>query len=260
MNKIVFVIAISFSISTLGQQQIKEKIVGDWNTYLTAGDSGMFHFGADGSMFIKSPQGIIGKGEFKLNDGRVASSFMRYAINTNSNPIQIDFYFAVDHQFNVVGKTEGIIELLDDNLLRIALNNNKPQPIRPKNFDNPNESGVIARKGQIIELENCDKLKNGSFKMTDPFTGTTFIERKGDIQVETNDIGDKVKLKIEWTSECLYTLKPIEFYVNNKWIADTTGVVQTVQIIKIKKGSYIFSAGNNKTNLRITRELFMSKK
>lgn len=254
-------ITLAWTVEALGQEDIKHKIVGNWCTYLSSGDSGIFHFYADGSMFIAPPKSKgfpTGKGKVTLDDGRTVNSLMRYVINTKSQPIQIDFYFSIDNYFNVVGKAEGIVELLDNNLIRLAMNFSRPRALRPENFDNPTETVVLSRTGEKIEINSCEQFRVGRFKIFDAFIGTTLIQRDKNFQIESNDLGDKVKLKIEWTSDCTYTLKPIEFYMNNNWLPDTTGVLQTIQIIKIKKNSYIFSTGNNKTDIRMTRELFVA--
>lgn len=118
---------------------------------------------------------------------------------------------------------------------------------------------VITRLGEIIQAFDCEPFKKGQFSYKDSFIGKTTIIRDGDLQIESNELGDKIRLRIEWTSNCSYTLKPIGFLTNNVWQPDTTGIVQTVQIIKVYPKSYIYSISTNKSNARMIRELFKDK-
>lgn len=56
MHKYLIIVLVLIFTNLIGQNNIKDKILGDWSAYLTSGDSILFHFNNDGSMYIKTPK------------------------------------------------------------------------------------------------------------------------------------------------------------------------------------------------------------
>jgi len=96
----------------------------------------------------------------------------------------------------------------------------------------------------------CNKFHEGKFKIIDNLNGTTtYITRKNNIQTEVNnDIGYRIKLRVNWLNDCKYTLKLIEVLENKTNVPTDTSIVLTVEIIESKENSYIQKTTTNKDN------------
>lgn len=97
------------------------------------------------------------------------------------------------------------------------------------------------------QQKDCTDLKNGKFKTISEGDGSpTFITRKGNRQVEVNESAQfKAEFKIEWTSECTYTLQPTKIYSKGKLQNMQYSDIITVKITGINEQYYTFTATSN---------------
>lgn len=88
---------------------------------------------------------------------------------------------------------------------------------------------------------DCKKFKNGTFKLVDKTTGTTFIiKRKGTIQTEEIEGGaHKYSFHVDWIDDCSYMIKATEETI--KLNADFKYLIK-VEIIETKDKSYVMRA------------------
>ena len=88
---------------------------------------------------------------------------------------------------------------------------------------------------------DCKKFKNGTFKLVDKSTGTTFIiKRKGAIQTEEIE-GESRSLSftIKWIDDCKYTVLATQETLD--YDKRYAGVL-VIEIIEVKDKSYIMRA------------------
>jgi len=88
---------------------------------------------------------------------------------------------------------------------------------------------------------DCKKIKNGTFKLVDKTTGTTFIiKRKGSIQTE-EIVGEdgKYSFQVVWIDDCSYTIKATQETLRRN--ADFKYLIK-IEIIEIKEKSYVMRA------------------
>jgi hypothetical protein len=249
---ILFIVTIRVSYSQINAQDV---IVGQWKTIDHLGDTGTVGFDKNKTMYLSTAKGEVGRGEMTLEGGKKIKTLMKYELNTKQTPMQIDFYYFVDNFYNPVGKTEGIFEILDANTIWVAMNSDRPVSIRPKDFKNRKESGIIFRANTKNKVVGCDNFRNGKFKFIDPVLGTINIERRGESQIQVSDNGEKVKFKVEWLNNCNYNLIPLETFSNGTWSRDTTGLIMNVEIVHTREKSYIYTSSYNKSNFRLNGEL-----
>jgi hypothetical protein len=108
----------------------------------------------------------------------------------------------------------------------------------------------------------CQKFKDGTFKMVDDVIGTSIIERNGSRQIE---YGVENKLKIEfvvnWISDCTYTLKFVQILEdpnNIEFPEDImSSVILTTKIIEVKEHSYIQETSSDKYEYVTKSEVFL---
>lgn len=93
---------------------------------------------------------------------------------------------------------------------------------------------------------DCEKYKNGKFKIIDPEFGNSIIERKGSSQIE---YGERSKLKLEfditWINDCSYTLELSRVIENPGNFKIPEGMILTIQILETKENSYIQESSSN---------------
>ena len=111
---------------------------------------------------------------------------------------------------------------------------------------------VIAQKGE------CKKLKNGKFKIVDQDLGVDFfIERKGPKQVEYSDaIKARMIFEVKWISDCTYTLVLDKIINNEANIEYPDGLIITVEVLEVKKDSYLQRTSSNMHDLIQEKEVF----
>lgn len=106
--------------------------------------------------------------------------------------------------------------------------------------------------GQKLE---CQKFANGSFKIVDSETGTSFITRYGTRQSEiTEGRKDSTIFTVTWIDDCTYTLTPTEETLK-KYPSLPNNAVLTVTIIETKDKSYIQSSTSNFYDTKVTSEV-----
>lgn len=90
----------------------------------------------------------------------------------------------------------------------------------------------------MAQKNNCKKFKNGTFKLVDENSGTTYIiERKGKLQIEHIKGSDqKLTFNVEWLDECTYLITPTKETLKIK--PDFTYTIK-VEILETKEKSYI---------------------
>jgi len=91
--------------------------------------------------------------------------------------------------------------------------------------------------GQNID---CEKFKDGKFKILDEEYGTYYLERKGSKQIEYSEgTRRKVEMKVKWINDCIYTLELVKVLENPDSIFFDTDMILTIKIIEVKDNSYI---------------------
>ena len=238
------------------QDPIEKLIVGDWKQATSKGDSLLIHFDADRSMFMQNKNQTFGKGKIKLQNGDSAKFLMRYVISDSEQYKNIDFLYALDNFYNTIGKSEGIIEILSPNMLKFAMNYDKPTSTRPTNFYNAMETQILKRVNSIEEECDCEKFRNGKFKLVDIHTGTTIITRNENIQIEENaEVGVKIKLKVNWLDKCTYTLELVEYLSGEDWMPNNEDMAIIVNIIYTGHDSYIQTSSIANSEMIRTNEI-----
>lgn len=94
---------------------------------------------------------------------------------------------------------------------------------------------------------DCDKFKTGEFYTDTPVMGRTFITRTDSLQIEINESsGFHYVLKVDWISNCEYTLELIENKSTNpKFQSPTDQFFLNVRITNTTDKSYQNSASLN---------------
>lgn len=239
------------------QNDIEKLIVGRWDTADTNGDSIAIYFQEDQSMYIVVDNQEFGRGEVTRGDGSKVKVMAKYKVSTTTSPVQLDYLFFVNDFNNQVGKQEGIIQVLDNNTIRIRTA--AQRTIKPKDFTSLTETRIYFRHGTANNVTDCANVKDGKFKVENTPLGDMHIERKGDTQLQTFPNGFKNKIKVIWTGSCTFDLIPLENYVNNKWEKDTTGTVMHVSIVHVRKDSFFYISTYNNAPLNITGEMIRLK-
>ena len=94
----------------------------------------------------------------------------------------------------------------------------------------------------ITAQENCEKFKNGTFKMSDPAINfACTIIRNDSIQVEKIDgTNQQSTYRVKWTSPCEYELQMIEG--NPEGVAFYKDKALKVNIISTEEDNYTYEA------------------
>lgn len=105
---------------------------------------------------------------------------------------------------------------------------------------------------------NCKKFKNGKFVIPDSEYGNSYLERKGNIQTEFGEkSGFKATFKVKWIDECTYTLQLKKIISNPSELEVLKETIITVQIIEIKRNSYIQRSSSNTFDAVFEGEIFV---
>lgn len=93
----------------------------------------------------------------------------------------------------------------------------------------------------IAQIKDCKKFKNGTFKLVDKNSGTTYIiKRKGDIQYEEIEGNSKqLSFHIKWIDDCKYTVLPTKETID--YDARFAGLL-VIEIIETRYKSYVMRA------------------
>ena len=106
--------------------------------------------------------------------------------------------------------------------------------------------------GQKLE---CQNFANGSFKIVDSKTGTSFITRYGTRQSEiTEGRKDSTIFTVTWIDDCTYILTPTE-ETRKKYPSLPNNAILTVEIIETKDKSYIQTSTSNFYDIKVISEL-----
>lgn len=109
---------------------IKEQLIGKWSG-TEGGELGSFIFDSDGFITIENNGEITGGREFQIKEKKAQAN---YFIDDSTTPFKIDIVFSEIETKSVIGKLEGIFELMDDGRMRIAFGFGYTK-MRPTNFD-----------------------------------------------------------------------------------------------------------------------------
>ncbi|WP_422349043.1 hypothetical protein [Flagellimonas sp.] len=76
----------------------------------------------------------------------------------------------------------------------------------------------------IKSYSQCDGLEMGTFISIDSIAGTTTIQRLGNVQLEVNEkLGVKAIQKLNWISQCNYSITNMRMLSNKGVIGNPTG-------------------------------------
>ncbi len=101
---------------------------------------------------------------------------------------------------------------------------------------------LFATVVALSQTLDCAKFKDGKFRIpgTTPDEGSTFIERKGSYQIESNEtLKFILKFKVVWLDECTYTLKLDSVIKNENNFPLQEDMVVKVKITGTLKESYL---------------------
>jgi len=111
--------------------------------------------------------------------------------------------------------------------------------------------GITARAQTTDhpQAADCQKFRNGTFKIVDEKIGNFTIVRNGDKQVETKD-GDteSFNFNVKWIDDCTYTLTADEAF-HKKFPDMPANALLTVTIIKTTATSYTQKSTSNFSDL-----------
>lgn len=107
---------------------------------------------------------------------------------------------------------------------------------------------------------SCKQFKNGKFVIPNAEYGNSYLERKGNIQTETGEkSGFKATFKVKWIDECTYTLQLKKIISNPSELEVLKETIITVQIIEVKKNSYIQRSTSNTFDTVFEGEIFVNE-
>lgn len=111
----------------------------------------------------------------------------------------------------------------------------------------------ILSFGQEIE---CNRFKNGKFKITDEKLGTCIIERNGATQIEIGiEAAIKLKFNVIWLDDCTYSLELAEILDNPNNTVLPKNMILIVKIIETKANSYIQKSTSNLSDMEYISEM-----
>lgn len=88
--------------------------------------------------------------------------------------------------------------------------------------------------------EKCNSLKKGTFLLMDSVHGNTLIVRNRKTQIEYGEISKlKLKLKIVWKDDCIYSLKLLKVISNPNNIIVPKTYLLTAEIIEVSEYYYV---------------------
>lgn len=106
---------------------------------------------------------------------------------------------------------------------------------------------------------DCQKFKNGTFKLINKEAKASYIKRHEENQSEITDGNkDSTTYKVKWLNECTYTLTPTE-KTHKIFSSLPANAELTVTIIETKKGSYLQTTTSNFSDMKLTNEIITIK-
>jgi hypothetical protein len=111
---------VSISITSGFAQTIEQQILGTWQTELE-GKKALFIFASENKLFIVGPS---------LPESSANALEFKYQINSKTQPTQLDFFY----DSNAQEKALTILEITQDNSLKIQLEGLNPNQPRPTTF------------------------------------------------------------------------------------------------------------------------------
>ncbi|MEZ4936889.1 MAG: hypothetical protein R2799_04780 [Crocinitomicaceae bacterium] len=87
---------------------------------------------------------------------------------------------------------------------------------------------------------DCTIFRNGKFKIESEVSGTSYIERKGNKQIETDVRSQmKIELKVKWIDECTYILSFGRVLKNPENTTFPEDFVIKVAIVEVHNNYYV---------------------
>ena len=109
--------------------------------------------------------------------------------------------------------------------------------------------------GASCQTKTCKSLREGKFKVTTKETGTTFITRENNLQIEENaDLKMNMVFDITWTSDCSYELRLKQVIQGDSSIIHQGRVVK-VQIIGFRNNKYLAHTTSSFTDKTVDFEV-----
>ena len=106
----------------------------------------------------------------------------------------------------------------------------------------------------------CRRLHTGKFKMISKQTGTVYIYRSRNRQVEIDkEAGIRVMYRVEWPDECTYVLFDSKVIKGDPSMAGNPADTLTVKITSIAEKSYTVLTTSNFSSLEMESELIILK-
>ena len=105
---------------------------------------------------------------------------------------------------------------------------------------------ILTDNVSFGQNRTCKSLQAGKFKVVTKESGTTFIERSNDLQIEENDaLGYKIEFDITWVDECTYELRPKRLIKGDPVIMGNGKNVLTTRIRNITNTHYVAETSAN---------------
>ena len=103
------------------------------------------------------------------------------------------------------------------------------------------------------QVTTCKSLHNGSFKIFDKESGTTYIKRTETSQTETNkEMGYEMIFDVKWIDDCTYELRPKKLIKGDPAIIRDGKGVLTTMIKTINETNYIAETTSNFSDQKLT--------
>ncbi|MEQ3662237.1 MAG: hypothetical protein ACJAYP_000841 [Flavobacterium sp.] len=136
MKKIIFLLLISFSLTSFNTNDIKTQLIGEWIGE-DKGEIGKMVFQKNGFAYFEFQNKIFGGESFEMN-GKKGS--MKYVIDDRKNPFNVDLIISIEG--TQIRQTQYCIgRFINKSKLQFAMGF---EGERPKDFDN--ENSIIFNK------------------------------------------------------------------------------------------------------------------
>ena len=136
MKKIIFLLLISFSLTSFNTNDIKTQLIGEWIGE-DKGEIGKMVFQKNGYAYFEFQNKIFGGESFEMN-GKKGS--MKYVIDDRKNPFNVDLIISIEGtQMKQIQYCIG--RFINKNKLQFAMGF---EGERPKDFEN--ENSIIFNK------------------------------------------------------------------------------------------------------------------
>ena len=106
------------------------------------------------------------------------------------------------------------------------------------------------------QTKDCEKFKDGKFKIEDSEFGDSYIDRKGSQQTEYGEGSElKLQFKVKWLNTCTYTLELKKIIENPNNLELPEGMILTVEIIETTENSYFQKSSSNLYEMVVESEV-----